>query len=91
MNDTITGTGFLPGGPLTLLLYRFGSPYPQNLGLAGVTASWTGTGFTANYGDDCHPTPINGVATKLDMPVVVWASDGTRSAIGTGIIPCSEF
>jgi hypothetical protein len=92
MNDTITGTGFLQNGPLTLLLYRFGSSTPQNLGQAGVTASWNGTGgFTANYGDDCHPTPANGTASKVDMPVVVWASDGTRSAIGTGIIPCSKF
>jgi hypothetical protein len=88
MDGTITGAGFLPNAPLTVLMYRFGSSTAANFG--GVSTDSLGK-ILYNYQDDCHPTPGNGAATKVDMPVVIWASDGTRSAIGKGIIPCSTF
>lgn len=88
MNGTITGAGFLLNAPLTVLMYRFGSPTAANF--SGVSTDSSGE-IHYNYQDDCHPTPGNGAATKVDMPVVIWASDGTRSAIGKGIIPCSTF
>ena len=92
MNDTITGAGFLPNVPVSVLMYRFGSSTPFDLAANGYGASTIGNGsFVDNYQDDCHATPINGAAVTVDMPVVVWASDGTRSAIGTGIIPCSLY
>jgi len=92
MSDTITGMGFLPTKTLSLLMYRFGSPTPYDLVAGGYGATTLGDGsFTDNFQDDCHATPINGAAVLVDMPVVVWASDGTRSAIGKGIIPCSKY
>ena len=92
MRDTITGTGFLPNKTLSVLMYRFGSPTPYDLAANGYGAATIGDGsFTDSFDDDCHATPINGAAMTTDTPVVVWASDGTRSAIGKGIIPCSTF
>jgi hypothetical protein len=93
LNDTWSGTNFIPGATLKLLEYRFGAPTVQDL-IPYYAGPVLGDGtFTAvfNGAEDCTPTPEAGPALHVDAPVIVWASDGTRSAIGTGIVLCSKF
>lgn len=89
--DLFAGTGFLPGANLSVFMLRMGSPVVFNVNsvlgatTVGPTGSWSQT-----WGDDCRPSDLS-AAVHVDMPVVIWASDGTRSAIGSGVVPCGQF